>query len=257
MNTTGIGLSTTIDRMHIHLDNLSKWYSWTWALREVTLDIEPGQVVALLGPNGAGKTTLLRCLAGLIVPSRGTIVYDGQPFHRGRIDLRRRFMFLNDFPAFFTGYDVIRRIGIALELYGRDEPGIEEHVVELLHEFDLKQKEDALFSQLSRGQAYKASLVALLAIDPEIWLLDEPLASGMDPHGLIAFKRHVRAAAKRGRTVIYSTQILDAAASFSDRVCVLDGSRVKAFERLDVLQASARGGNVLEALFERLREDRT
>jgi ABC-type multidrug transport system ATPase subunit len=242
--------------MHVRLTNLSKWYSWTWALRDVDLEIEPGQVVALLGPNGAGKTTLLRCLAGLVVPSRGQIHYDGQRFGRQRIDLRRRFMFLSDFPLFFSTYDVARRIGTALALYEKDAEGIEQRVAELLAEFDLTAKEDAIFSELSRGQAYKASLVALLAIDPPLWLLDEPLASGMDPHGIIAFKRHARAAAKRGNTVIYSTQILDAAESFSDRICVLDAGQLKAFERLDDLRrAGAPHGSALEALFERLRED--
>jgi ABC-type multidrug transport system ATPase subunit len=242
--------------MHIRVDVLDKWYNLTWALRSVTLEVAPGQVVALLGANGAGKTTLLRCLAGLIVPSRGQVLYDGEPFSRERIDLRRRFMFLSDFPLFFSTYDVVRRIGIALALYEKNVMGIEHRVVELLREFDLSPKEDALFNQLSRGQAYKASLVALLAIDPEVWLLDEPLASGMDPHGIIAFKRHARAAAERGRTVVYSTQMLDAAESFSDRICVLDNGRVKAFERLDELRTmAATDGRVLEALFQRLREE--
>jgi ABC-type multidrug transport system ATPase subunit len=246
--------------MHIQLDKLGKWYAWyssIWALRDVTMEIAPGQVVALLGPNGAGKTTLLRCLAGLVVPSCGRILYDGEPFSRQRIDLRRRFLFLSDLPLFFSTYDVIRRIAIALALYEKDVAGVEQRVAELLDEFDLTPKEDSACNQLSRGQAYKASLVALLAVDPEVWLLDEPLASGMDPHGIMAFKRHAGAAAARGRTVIYSTQILDAAESFSDRVCVLDDGQVRAFERLDQLrQAGASdGGSVLESLFKRLREE--
>jgi ABC-type multidrug transport system ATPase subunit len=242
--------------MHIRLERLSKWFSRTWALRDVNLEIEPGQVVALLGPNGAGKTTLLRCLAGLAVPSRGKIYYDGEAFNRARLDLRKRFLFLSDFPAFLAGYDIVRRIGIALALYDKQVDGMEHRVVELLKEFDLAPKEDSPLTELSRGQAYKASLVALLAVDPEVWLLDEPLASGMDPHGIMVFKRQARAAAARGRTVIYSTQILDSAESFSDRVCVLDDSRVKAYERLaDLQQLEGQQGGVLESLFERLRED--
>lgn len=242
--------------MRIGLDRVGKRYGSTWALRDVTFEIEPGQVVALLGPNGAGKTTLLQCLAGLATLTRGRIEYDDQPFSRRRIDLRRRLMFLSDFPTFFASYDVVRRIGMALALYDKDDEGIEQRVVELLAEFDLLSKEDERLSVLSRGQAYKASLVALLAVDPELWLLDEPLASGMDPHGLIAFKRHARAAAARGRTVVYSTQILEAAESFSDRVCVIDEGRLKAYERIDALEASGGpGGSALETLFQRLREE--
>lgn len=244
--------------MQIQLHSVSKWYSRTWALRDVGLEIEPGQVVALLGPNGAGKTTLLRCLAGLVVPSRGKITYDGEAFNRARLDLRKRFLFLSDFPVFLSGYDIVRRIAITLALYDRPVEGIEERVVSLLKEFDLTSKDDSPLEQLSRGQAYKASLVALLAVDPEVWLLDEPLASGMDPHGITSFKRHARAAAARGRTVIYSTQILDSAESFSDRICVLDDSRVKAYERIDDLRRlEGVQGGVLESLFERLREGTT
>jgi ABC-type multidrug transport system ATPase subunit len=75
---------------------------------------------------------------------------------------------------------------------------------------------------MSRGQLYKAGLAGLLVVDPELWILDEPLASGMDPMGIAFFKREAKAAAQRGRTVVYTTQILEIAEKFSDRICVLD-----------------------------------
>jgi ABC-type multidrug transport system ATPase subunit len=108
---------------------------------------------------------------------------------------------------------------------------------------------------LSRGQAYQAGLVALLAVDREIWLLDEPFASGMDPHGIDAFKRHARSAAARGRTIIYSTQLLDVAERFSDRVCVIHKGGIRAFDTLDRLRERASDkDNVLEEMFRQLRE---
>jgi ABC-type multidrug transport system ATPase subunit len=243
--------------MRIALHGLTKAYGGLMALDEVRLDIEPGQIIALLGPNGAGKTTLLRCLGAVAAPDRGTILYDEQGFHRGRIDLRRRVGFLPEFPFVYPEMKVLRHVAMVLRLYGADGEGSEDRVLKLLRDFDLLPLADLPFATLSRGQAYKSALVAILAADPELWLLDEPFASGMDPNGIIALKEAARAAAARGRTVIYSTQILDIAETFCDRVCVIDRGRVRAFDRLEDLKARAGGKDgVLEALFKRLREER-
>ena len=107
---------------------------------------------------------------------------------------------------------------------------------------------------LSRGELYKAALVAVLAVDPEVWMFDEPFASGMDPHGLTAFRRLARDAAARGRTILYSTQILDVAERFADAVCVLHRGKVRAFGAIEALRQPA--GDVegtLESLFAELR----
>ena len=242
--------------MKVELRQLSKAYFGKWALRDLSVEVVPGQLVALLGPNGAGKTTLLRCLSGILAPDKGEICYDGERFHRGRIDLRRRFMFLPDTPAPSPAWDLTRQIGLVIELYDKNRKGIEDRVVELLHDFDLVKLVDQPLAMLSRGQAYKAALVALLAVDPELWLLDEPLASGMDPHGIMALKRHVRAAVERGRSIIYSTQILDVVESFADRVCILHEGCVHAFGPMQELRGqSGNGERSLEEIFSRLREE--
>jgi ABC-type multidrug transport system ATPase subunit len=83
-------------------------------------------------------------------------------------------------------------------------------------------------AELSRGQIYKASLVAAMAADPAIWLLDEPFASGMDPRGMDAFRRLVRDATARGACVIYTSQFPELAVRFADRIVVIDGSKIAA-----------------------------
>jgi len=242
--------------MKIELRAVLKTYNGVRALDRVKLEVAPGQIVALLGPNGAGKSTLLRCLSGIAVPDEGAITYDEQPFRRDRLDLRKRLHFLPDFPFLMMEQPIARNLGIILRLYDADAPGVEERVVELLKEFDLLPLAQTPVQVLSRGQAYKAALVALLAVDPELWLLDEPFASGMDPHGINALKQHARAAAARGRTVIYSTQLLDVAERFADRVCVIHKGEVRAFDTLDNLRLAATDkANVLEGLFKQLREE--
>ena len=170
--------------MRIEFRSLLKSYGAVRALDHVSLEIEPGQIVSLLGPNGAGKTTLLRCVAGIASPDKGGVYLDEQEFRRDRLDLRRRMHLLPDFPLHFWEQSVLRNIAIVLRVFEADGPGVEQRVLELLREFDLLPLALRPVGSLSRGQAYKAALVAMLAADREVWLLDEPFSSGMDPHGI-------------------------------------------------------------------------
>jgi len=241
--------------MKIELRSVSKSYRSTHALSRVSLEIAPGQIISLLGPNGAGKTTLLRCLAGIAAPDSGSLYFDDQEFRRDRLDLRQRIYTLPDFPFLFWEQTVLRNLAIVLRLYEADGAGAEGRVLELLREFDLLPLALRPVQTLSRGQAYKVGLVAMMAADRDVWLLDEPFASGMDPHGIDAFKRHARAAAARDRTVVYSTQLLDVAERFADRVCVINQGEVHAFDTMAQLREQASDKhNVLEEMFRQLRE---
>lgn len=242
--------------MHLELQAVTKKFKSFAALDEVSLGIEPGQIIALLGPNGAGKTTLLRTLAGVAAPDSGRLRFDGEPFHRGRLDFRRRLQFLPDIPPVFEEWSPVQHLGMVLRLYDVPMAGGEERVLELLRDFDLLPLAQAPFATLSRGQRFKAVLATLMAVDPEVWLLDEPFASGMDPHGINVFKRRSRAAAARGRTIIYSTQILDAAERFSDRICVIHRGKVRAFAPTAELRPQGAAPTAaLDELFAQLREE--
>ena len=243
--------------MQIVLESVSKRFASMQALDDVSLTIEAGQIVAVLGPNGAGKTTLLRCLSAIVAPDRGRIFYDGDQFHRGRVDLRQKLNFLPEFPLVFPHQTVARYIAMVLSLYGVLSDSAAAVVTEQLYELDLLAAVDAPIGTLSRGQLYKAALTALLSVDPELSLLDEPFASGMDPTGIAYFKRQARLAPTRGLTILYSTQILDLAERFSDRVCLIDRAKVRVFDAVANLTAHAGSepGGVLEGVFRKLRED--
>src|SRR5688572_12400890 len=176
--------------MKIELRGVLKTYGSVRALDHVSLQIAPGQIVSLLGLNGAGKTTMIRCLAGIAAPDKGDVYFDEEEFRRDRLELRRRIHILPDFPFHFWEQSVLRNIAIVLRLFEADGVAVEDRVLQLLREFDLLPLALRPVGSLSRGQSYKAGLVALLAADREVWLLDEPFASGMDPHGIDMFKRY-------------------------------------------------------------------
>jgi ABC-type multidrug transport system ATPase subunit len=243
--------------MHLKLDHATKRYGGQEALVDVSVEIEPGQIVAVIGLNGAGKSTLLRCLSGLSGFSSGSAKYDGRELSREDLALRRRIFFLPDFPLLFPRESVVRNLSRILRLYEADDAGSEERVLALMEELDLLPLAKHELALLSRGQIFKVALTALVAVDPELWLCDEPFASGMDALGLASFRRHARAAAARGRTILYSTQILELAERFSDRALVLHDARLFGFDALEKLTEA--GGAAPEAgsaaaLFQRLRE---
>ena len=242
--------------MRIRIASLSKRYGKIDVLDGVSLDIAPGTIVAVLGPNGAGKTTLLRCLAGIVVAEKGQIQYDGEIFRRDRLDLRRQLFFLPDFPLAFPDMTVVRHIAMCLRLYGAAEDSRSQRVVDLLEQFDLLPFAEARLGTLSRGQIYKAALCGFLAVDPPLWILDEPFASGMDPTGILQFREEARRAAGRGRTVVYSTQILEIAEKFADLIGIVDHGRVLYLESPARLREQGGGDDrSLLELFRRLRSE--
>jgi ABC-2 type transport system ATP-binding protein len=223
--------------MRVELHEVTKRYGSTRALEAVSLTFSPGEIVAVIGVNGAGKTTLLRALAGIVAPEKGTIEFDGETFARNRLDQRKRFWFLPDFPPLLPEETVLANLSLFLRLFEADRPGVEERVLALLQQCDLVGLAHAPVGTLSRGQAYKTALIALLCADPQLWLLDEPFASGMDPVGIAVFRREARAAAARGRTVIYTTQWLEAVERLADRLCILQHGQVRACGSLPELRA--------------------
>ena len=242
--------------MHVELRSVSKVYGKVRALDRVTLDLPPGRVVAVLGSNGAGKSTLLRVLSGLLHPDDGEVLYDGEHLRLDNLALRRRIFFMPDFPPVFAGESLLANLGLLLRLYEADGPGAPERVVHWMQALDILDLAEKPVEALSRGQWYKAALVALLVTDPELWLLDEPLASGMDPQGLAVLRAEVRHAAARGRTVLFTTQILEAAERLADVACVFQrGSLRLATSMADLRRASASGTDgVIDALLQGLRD---
>jgi len=239
--------------MEAKLVNVTKQYGSLKALDDVSVDFSPGQITCVVGLNGAGKTSLLRCLAGLTVPDQGVVTLADEPLARDRLDLRRRFYFLPDTPALFEDQTVSRNLSRILHLYQVDtQPGISQHVGQLLEDLDMLALLDKRADTLSRGQFYKVGLCLLLAIQPDLWLLDEPFASGMDPQGIITFKRAARAAAEAGKTVIYTTQLIDLAEKFSDQICILNNGKVAQYLATKELVADKVGA--LESLLVKLRE---
>lgn len=199
---------------------LTRRFDGRLAVEDLSFDLPPGEIFALLGPNGAGKTTTLRMLAGLIEPTSGQVIVDGEPMSRSNASrLRGRIGFLTEAPGLWDRLTVRQNLMTYAELQGLASPLIA--VDAALDLFDLHDRALEPAAQLSKGLKQRVALARTLLHHPDIVLLDEP-TSGLDP----ASARDVRALVLRlrdeGCAVLLSTHNLDEVERVAGRVAVLN-----------------------------------
>jgi molybdate transport system ATP-binding protein len=194
---------------------------------DLTLDVPEGSIAAIVGPNGSGKSTLLHLVAGLVKPSAGIVSIGGREVAgTGRFDPphRRRAVLLTQDTALFPHLDVLANVEVGPRAAGVPSGAARERALAELEAVGCASLASRRAHQLSGGQAQRVALARALAIDPEVVLLDEPLA-GLDI-GVAAEVRHSLAQRLRGRTALLVThEVLDIW-TLADRVVVVDGGRV-------------------------------
>ena len=199
--------------------NLTRVFDQRVAVRDVSLSVNAGEIVTLLGPNGAGKTTTMRMLAGLILPSSGSIAIDGIELTdatagraRGSVGL------LTEAPGLWERLSVHLNLLTYARLHGVANP--EAAVAEALGHVDLLDRSKEIAGKLSKGLKQRAAIARALIHKPRVLLLDEP-TSGLDP----ASARHIRdlilGLRSEGRAILVSTHNLSEAEELSDRIAVL------------------------------------
>ncbi len=200
------------------------------ALRDVSLEIKPGELVALLGPSGSGKTTLLRVIAGLNAPDRGRVLFDGEDATYLPVQDRKVGMVFQNY-ALFKHMTVADNIAYGLKVRPRHQrpskTEIAKRVEELLRFVQLEGLANRFPGQLSGGQRQRVALARALAIEPRVLLLDEPFGA-LDARVRKDLRRWLREVhQKTGLTTIFVTHDQDEAMELADRVVVLNEGRIE------------------------------
>lgn len=214
----------------IRIEKVEQDFGSFAALRDVSLEIKPGELVALLGPSGSGKTTLLRAIAGLNTPDRGHIYFDDQEATNLPVQDRRvGFVFQN--YALFKHLTVGENIAYGLRVRPRrlrpSNGAIKAKVAELLHFVQLEGLGDRFPAQLSGGQRQRVALARALAIEPRVLLLDEPFGA-LDARVRKDLRRWLREIHKEtGLTTVFVTHDQDEAMELADRVVVLNKGEIE------------------------------
>ncbi|WLD12195.1 ATP-binding cassette domain-containing protein [Planctellipticum variicoloris] len=209
----------------IELQNITQHYGVRPILKDLSLEIPPGQVVAIVGPNGMGKSTLLGVIAGTLTPQKGHVLIGGLR-RRASVDdelaIRRQAVYLPDrpwLPGSRTGREYLLAVG---RLYGVDDDRLMEHVDRLLEVFEIKAIADSPIRSYSNGQQKKTALAGVLATEAPTLLLDEPFGGGLDPSGILVLKHILRhRVVHEKKTVIMTTPVPELLDELADRIIIL------------------------------------
>jgi ABC-2 type transport system ATP-binding protein len=228
----------------IRIRDLRVDYDNVCAVRDLSLEVEPGEVCGLIGPNGAGKTTTMRAMIGLIEPTYGEINVMGVDVRDRPQDVCRLVGFMPDFPPVYEDLLVWEFLDLFAASYGipRDRRPIE--VGRYLEMVGLAEKRNVLVVELSRGMRQRLMLAKTLIAEPRALLLDEP-ASGVDPQGRIDLKNILRRLSEEGKTVLISSHILAEMNEFCTSVAIMEKGSLVVSGRIDDVNRRVMGDSVL------------
>jgi ABC-2 type transport system ATP-binding protein len=227
---------------------LCKRYGDFEAVADLTLQVPGGEIFALLGPNGAGKTTTIRMLMGILQPTAGTARIDGQDCFADRVEVMCRVGYVPDEPIFYDylrGREILQFVGA---MHGLTAPQIADRSRPLLLRLELADAVEEFAVNYSRGMKKKLALVCALLHDPRLLILDEP-TSGLDPAGIRTLHALVREQAAAGKTVFYSTHLLEHAEKLCHRVGILNRGRLVLCGTLDEIRRDLPRDSSLEEIY--------
>lgn len=225
-------------------EGIIKSYGSVRALNGVTLEFEPGRIHALLGPNGSGKSTLMKIAIGLVKPDSGSVrVFDIDPV-MDPISARRIVGYMPEEPLIYESLTPAEWFSFLGYVYGIPERLLKERVSSLIKVLKMEEQMGKLGGELSLGNKRKVMPASALIHDPKILILDEPF-SGLDPEMARVLKEMMRRKADEGRTVIFSTHILEIAEAVADEITIMHCGEVVARGPMSEL----RGKRDLESYF--------
>ncbi|MET8526125.1 ABC transporter ATP-binding protein [Micromonospora sp. NPDC005172] len=207
----------------LSLTGVSRWYGNVVAVNDISMTLGPG-VTGLLGPNGAGKTTLLHMMAGFLSPSRGTVTLDDEPTWRNP-DVYRRLGLVSEREAvqsFLTAYEFVLASAKLHRL--ADPAAAARRAIDLV---ELESAQDRRIGTYSKGMRQRARVAAALVHDPQVLLLDEPF-NGMDPRQRLHMMELLHKLGDSGRTILFSSHILEEVEQVSGTVQVMVAGRLAA-----------------------------
>ncbi len=188
------------------------------AVKDVTFDVERGEIFGFLGPNGAGKTTTIKMLTGLIEPTSGTAFMMGAKVPSA--EARKKIGFLPENPYVYPYLTPREFVTMCGQLSGMKGASLGKRVMECLTKVGIAYAADRQVRRLSKGMLQRTGLAAALVADPEMLVLDEPM-SGLDPVGRKEVRDLIFAERDIGRTIFFSTHILSDVEAMCDRVTIL------------------------------------
>ena len=236
----------------ISLQQLTKKFGAQTAVDNLSFEIPAGQIVGFLGPNGAGKSTTLKMLTGMLEPTSGKATVCGFDLTSQSIEVKRHVGFVPESGAVFESLTGLEYLEMVAALYAIPRDAARARIRQFITFFDLSFETltDKLLGAYSKGMRRKVVITAALLHNPQVVFFDEPL-DGLDANAAVGFKALIQTLAREGKTIVYSSHILDVVERVCDRVIIIDKGRLLLDGKPDELVASHNSGT-LEKLFTQL-----
>jgi ABC-2 type transport system ATP-binding protein len=214
-------------------ENLTRRYKQNYAVNQLNLEVEKGEIYGFLGPNGAGKTTTLRMILGLIKPTEGSVKVFGKSLKEDRISILSRIGAIIENPNYYGHLSGYVNLEISRRLYGVANMNRIDEVLEML---DLDQAKHTKVKHYSLGMKQRLGIAQSLLHKPDLLILDEP-TNGLDPEGIHDIRKMLKKlSAEEGVTVILSSHLLGEIASIADRIGIIHQGKLLYQGRIDNLQ---------------------
>jgi ABC-2 type transport system ATP-binding protein len=234
----------------VEIKDLVKSYGKKQVLHGINLSIDPGQIIGYIGPNGAGKSTTVKILCGLIDDYQGEVKVLGHDLRTDQLEIKKRLGYIPENAALYESLTPLEFMQFVGRMRGLEEEMIYQKAERLMDIFEMKKNLNQRITTFSKGMRQKVMICSALLHNPELIFMDEPL-SGLDANSVIMVKEMLSHLAREGKTIFYSSHLMDVVEKISDRIILIDQGKVIADGSFSDLSSLANDEN-LEKLFTRL-----
>jgi len=234
----------------VTIKDLKKRFGSKEVLKGINLEIYSGQIIGYIGPNGAGKSTTVKIMMGLVDGYSGEIRIFGEDISNGNVEYKRKIGYVPETVEIFenlTAYEYLTFIG---EVYGMSLEQVNNKAKKLMALLGIEDVYHSRISSYSKGMKQKLLIISSLIHNPEILFLDEPL-SGLDANSVMIVKEILAELARLGKTIFYSSHIMDVVEKISNRIILINEGQIVADGSFDELKEKNRKGS-LEQIFNQL-----
>ena len=228
----------------IEIKNLTKSYNDKKAIDNISITVNDGEIFAFIGHNGAGKTTTIKSIVGINDFDSGDILINGKSIKSDEVGCKKQLAYVPDNPDLYENMKAIDFINFICDMYETPESVRKEKIIKYAKMFEIENNLNDEISTFSHGMKQKIALISALAHNPKILIMDEPFV-GLDPKAVYDMKNIMKNMCKEGKSIFFSTHILDVAEKLCDRVAIIkNGKIVKVGEMKEI-----KGDESLEQVF--------
>jgi len=240
----------TNEEVVLCLKDLKKDYGAKSVLKGIDLKVNRGQIIGYIGPNGAGKSTTIKILLGLEGDYSGTVEIFGKEITDDKTDFKKKIGYVPEIAELYDNLTAREYLTFVGELYGIGFEEADEKAQRLMNVFGLEQVYHTRISSYSKGMKQKVLIISSLLHNPDLLFLDEPL-SGLDANSVMVFKEILGVLAANGKTIFYSSHIMDVVEKISNRIILINDGKIVADGSFKELKEQNKEGT-LEQIFNQL-----